>query len=190
LHDRMISFSDLSEESRIDLLHDRMISFSDLSEESRIDLLRAFVQQEGLDVKDTTKAGLYSKICERFKVGGEDASPSKPQDALNASTDTIKSSANTPQKSEPGTRTRLAALSDKAYHRLCAELAPAIRSGCSRVDLLREQGLHPGGEFKGNFTGKLVKELFRPVDASDELFAKMVRAPNAACYNLELALLR
>ena len=45
-----------------------------------------------------------------------------------------------------------------------------MRPGRSRVELLREAGLHPGG-VKG---GKLVKELFRPVDASDELFAKMV----------------
>jgi hypothetical protein len=54
-----------------------MIRFSDLSEESEMDVLRAFVQQEGLDVKDRSKAGLYSKICERYKSSTDDAQSAK-----------------------------------------------------------------------------------------------------------------
>lgn len=75
------------------------IAFEELSEESGMADLRAFAEQEGLNVKDRSKAGLYSKICESYKVRGEQRTPSKPQDALNVSTDTIHSEADTPVKS-------------------------------------------------------------------------------------------
>jgi hypothetical protein len=75
------------------------IHFEDLSEESGIADLRAFVEQEGLGVTDRSKAGLYGKICECYKVRGVQRTPSKPQDVLNVSTDTVHSETDTPVKS-------------------------------------------------------------------------------------------